>query len=120
MIYISKILGWGLFFIILTLACAYTVLKKQKKNFIGKKYFVFFVKHHKLVGVLSIIFMILHGKFAMQRPDIFAILCLVFAVFLLLSHAILKNNKKLFRIVHLFLTFILLSVMILHIIYALL
>lgn len=119
MIYISKILGWILLFVILALACSYSMLKKNNNNFKGRSVCLFFIKHHKLIGILSILFMFLHGKFAMQRPDLFALLSLLFTLFLLLSYVLFKKNRKIFKNVHLFLTYSLIIVMILHIIYAL-
>lgn len=119
MILLGELFGWIVFVSILLLMFSFVLLRRKERCVIIKQVLLFFSRYHKQIGILVLLVMFLHGKLMGQRPDVLAILCLLFTILLFISNVLHKTNRSLFIFIHKILAIILFVLMILHILFAL-
>lgn len=114
------IFAWLSFIILIALLSLYPlrIYIENHKNISDNTLYSysFIKKYHKILSLLLFIIILLHGKLAMQRPNIEAILCFCFLILIFITYPLRPKLKKHWLIMHKVLSILLILTTIWHII----
>lgn len=115
------IFAWLSLLIVILLLALFPVsrLAAKKQNKYLRKTKSLLLQWHKLLGVLLIFVILIHGKTAMKRPGIEANAILLLAIILLVSYLIRKRSPKTWLYTHRFLSVLFILAVLIHLLKAL-
>lgn len=118
--YLYIIFAWLSLLTVILLLAIFPISKLseiiQNKKLIKFKHFL--KKWHKLLAVILISIMIIHGKTAMKRPSIEAIMLLVLMIIFLISYLLKKRFFNTWLYLHRILSVLFMIMLIIHLLKA--
>lgn len=120
-LHLHRILAWVSLIVILLLCALYAANRKVKldphnESLTAMRRVLY--RYHKVIGILIIFIVFIHGKTSGKRPDAIALLSLLLLILLPLSYLLKKKLPNGWIIIHRILTIILLLLIVIHIILA--